>query len=113
MLLQDVLADKAEMIGCKYCPRRGPKKVIIRHEKISHTSDYQTEYTHTKKSSTLPELFTNLLAFFKKKWKNLPDQDEAFEMLTRKLPYPYWYMDSFGKFEETQLPPQQVFFSDL
>ena len=101
------------MIGCKYCPRRGPKKVIIRHEKISHTSDYQTEHTHTKKSSTLSELFPNLQAYFKKKWKHLPDQEEAFAMLTRKLPYPYQYMDSFDKFKETKLPPQEAFFSDL
>ena len=107
------LADKAKMIGCKYCPRRGPKKVIIRHEKISHTSDYQTEHTHTKKSSTLSELFPNLHDYFTMKWKNLPDQEEAFAMLTRKLPYPYRYMDSFDKFKETQLPPQEAFFSDL
>ena len=66
------LADKAEMIGCKYCRRRGPKKAIARHEKIRHTSDYQTEHTHTKKSSTLSELFPNLQAYFKKKWKHLP-----------------------------------------
>ena len=107
------LADKAEMIGCKYCPRRGPPKAVVRHEKISHTSDYQTEYTHTKKSSTLPELFPNLHEYFKKKWKDLPDQEEAFAMLTRKLPYPYRYMDSFEKFKETKLPSQEASFSDL
>ena len=107
------LADKAKMIGCKYCQRRGPKKVIDRHEKIFHTSDYETEHTHTKKSSTLSELFPNLHTYFKKKWKHLPDQEEAFAMLTRKLPYPYKFMDSFDKFKETKLPPQEAFFSDL
>jgi hypothetical protein len=40
------LAAKAEIIGCKYCPRRGPPKAVARHEKISHTSDYQTDHTH-------------------------------------------------------------------
>ena len=107
------LADKTKMIGCKYCPRRGPKDDILRHEKIRHKSDYETEYTHTKKSSTLPELFPNLHEYFKKKWKKLPDQDEAFQMLTRKLPYPYRYMDTFDKFAETQLPPKEAFFNDL
>ena len=107
------LAGKAEMIGCKHCPRRGPKKAMIRHAKISHKSDYQTEYTHTKKNSSLPQLFPNLHEYFEKKWKKLPDQDEAFQMLTRKLPYPYSYMDTFDKFEETRLPPRAAFFDDL
>jgi hypothetical protein len=107
------LADKSKIKGCKYCPRRGPPKSVARHEKISHTSDYQTEYTHTKKSSTLPELFPNLHARFKKKWKNLPDQEKAFEMLTRKLVYPYEYMNSFDKFKETELPPKSKFYNRL
>ena len=107
------LADKAEMIGCKYCPRRGLKKAVLRHQKCRHKSDYETEYTHTKKNLTLPELFPNLHEYFKKKWKNVSDQDEAFQMLTRKLPYPYRYMDSFDKFQETQLPPKKAFFNDL
>ena len=107
------LAAKAEIIGCKYCPQRGPPKAISRHEKTRHTSDYQSEYTHTDKSSTLPELFPNLHAYFMKKWKNISNQDEAFSMLTRKLSYPYCYMDSFDKFKETQLPTQKAFFSDL
>ena len=29
------LADKAKMIGCKYCPRRGPPKSILRHQNLS------------------------------------------------------------------------------
>ena len=34
-------------------------------------------------------------------------------MLTRKLTYPYRYMDTFDKFAETQLPPKEAFFDDL
>ena len=32
------LADKTKMIGCKYCPRRGPPKSITRHQNIAHNT---------------------------------------------------------------------------
>lgn len=42
--------------------------------------------------------------------KNFP---EHFELLTRKNVYPYEYMSSLEKFEETQLPPIDAFYSKL
>jgi hypothetical protein len=36
-----------------------------------------------------------------------------YELLIRKGIYPYEYMDSFDKFSEIQLPPQEAFFSNL
>ena len=111
--LVDNLAAKTEIIGCKYCPRRGPKGAILRHQNIAHKGDNLKEFNHSKNNSTLPELFPNLYNHFKKKWKKLPDQDAAFKMLTRKGVYPYSYMDSFEKFEETCLPPREKFFNDL
>jgi hypothetical protein len=41
-----------------------------------------------------------------------PDRDR-FELLRRKGVYPYEYMDSWTRFEETQLPPQEAFYSKL
>ena len=38
---------------------------------------------------------------------------EEFELLLRKGVYPYEYMDSWGRFEETQLPPIESFYSKL
>ena len=38
---------------------------------------------------------------------------EQFEMMRRKGVYPYEYMNSWEKFEETKLPPKQAFFSRL
>ena len=46
---------------------------------------------------------TNLKRFF-------PDD---VELLSRKGVYPYEYMTNFEKFQETQLPPQDAFFSKL
>ena len=39
--------------------------------------------------------------------------EEVLPLLTQKGHYPYAYMDSFTKFEETSLPPQDAFFNDL
>ena len=36
-----------------------------------------------------------------------------FELVRRKGVYPYDYMDSFDRFEETELPPQDAFFDKL
>ena len=107
------LVEKTQIIGCKYCPRRGPPNAILRHQNIAHKGDNLKEFKHTVMNQTLPELFPNLYNNFKKKkaWKNLPP--EAFQMLTRKGVYPYSYMDSFDKFAETQLPPKEKFYNDL
>ena len=39
--------------------------------------------------------------------------DEQFRLLLRKGVYPYEYMTSWDKFEDTQLPPKEVFHSNL
>ena len=38
---------------------------------------------------------------------------ELLDLITRKGVYPYDYMDSFEKFEETELPPKESFYSQL
>ena len=45
--------------------------------------------------------------------KNDDDNDNHFGLMWRKGVYPYDYMDSFDRFEETELPPQDAFFSKL
>jgi hypothetical protein len=39
--------------------------------------------------------------------------DEDFDALTEKGVYPYSYMSSFEKFEETHVPPKEAFYNDL
>jgi len=41
-----------------------------------------------------------------------PD-NETFKLMLGKCPYPYEYMDCMERFEETQLPPKEKFYSDL
>ena len=56
-------------------------------------------------------VFKNLREYFEEKWGHLPE--EAFTLLTRKGVYPYAYMDSFERFEETSLPPREEYYNDL
>ena len=39
--------------------------------------------------------------------------EEVFRLMRRKGKYPYEYMDSWKKFEQTSLPPKDAFFSRL
>ena len=40
-------------------------------------------------------------------------QDEKLALMKQKGVYPYDYMDSFGKFNDKQLPPKEEFYSIL
>ena len=67
-------------------------------------------------SSSLDTLVKNLSEFphlhelFGDVWSI---EESSFPLLIRKGHYPYSYMDSFEKFEETALPPKEAFFNDL
>ena len=39
--------------------------------------------------------------------------DEFFRLMLRKSVYPYEYMDSFSRFDETELPSQEMFYRNL
>ena len=41
------------------------------------------------------------------------DDDEQFELITQKSEYPYDYMNTFERFDETSLPPREAFFNTL
>ena len=63
-------------------------------------------------SSSLDKLVSNLpaeaLKYTNKKFKG-----KKFELMTRKGVYPYDYMDSFEKFNKTELPTKEEFYSIL
>jgi len=40
-------------------------------------------------------------------------REEKLELLKKKSVYPYDYMDSFARFDETELPARKEFYSDL
>ena len=66
-------------------------------------------------SSSLDRLVSNLpkdkFIYTDLEFKNL--EPFQLELLKKKGVYPYSYMDSFSKFEETELPNKKEFFNDL
>ena len=66
-------------------------------------------------SSSLDRLVSNLpkdkFIYIDLEFKNL--EPFQLELLNKKGVYPYSYMDSFSKFEETELPNKKEFFNDL
>ena len=55
---------------------------------------------------TLKDNFYNL-------YKYCGLDDDIFRLFLRKGVYPYEHMDSFERFEETELPPIEAFYSEL
>ena len=63
-------------------------------------------------SSSLDKLVSNLPAEALK-YTNKRFRKEKFKLMTRKGIYPYDYMDSFDKFNKTELPTKEEFYSIL
>lgn len=61
-----------------------------------------------KLASYLPK---DKLTITKKEWKHLTP--EKFDLLCQKGVYPYDYMDSINKLNETKLPPKDAFYNHL
>ena len=61
-------------------------------------------------SSSLDSLTKNLVSGGKQLFGF---EDLQYDLLTRKGIYPYEYMSSWDRFEETQLPPIEAFYSKL
>ena len=64
-------------------------------------------------SSSLDSLTKNLVSDRKKLFGFEDYSDLQCDVLTRKGVYPYEYINSWDRFEETQLPPINVFYSNL
>ena len=65
-------------------------------------------------SSSLDSLTKNLVSGSGKQLFGFEDYSELqYDLLTRKGIYPYEYMSSWDRFEETQLPPIEAFYSKL
>ena len=72
-------------------------------------SNLKEKGLNEKKS--LKETFPTVYSYYKKKWNHL--DEDAFELLCRKGVYPYEYMDSFERFNETKLPKKEEYYSSL
>ena len=64
-------------------------------------------------ASSLDKLASNLDDDQCKHLREFYKEEEVFRLMRRKGVYPYDYMDSWEKFEETSLPPKDTFYSRL
>ena len=64
-------------------------------------------------SSGLDSLTKNLVSRGKKLFDFEDYSELQYDLLTRKGVYPYEYVNSWDQFEDTQLPPTDVFYSNL
>ena len=64
-------------------------------------------------SSSLDSLTKNLVSSGKKLFGFEDYSDLQYDLLTRKGVYPYEYINSWDRFNKTQLPPMNAFYSNL
>ena len=64
-------------------------------------------------ASSLDRLVSNLDDDLCKNFREFYKEEEVFRLIRQKSVYPYEYMDGWKKFEETSLPPKDVFYNRL
>ena len=110
------LASSLDKLASNLCSTSEVKCDKCRDEmeliKISdkYTALFGCESCRTKKTKDLDERvlkknFNHTSGFW--------ECDEKFRLMIRKGVYPYEYMDSWKKFEDTSLPPKDAFYSRL
>ena len=83
-------------------------------ELINFSGNYISSFGYTRcKTKKTKELDEVVLNKNFNHTSRLLGCDEKFRLMIRKGVYPYKYMDGWKKFEETSLPPKDVFYSRL
>nr|XP_013189482.1 unnamed protein product [Amyelois transitella] len=82
---------------------------------VSNDQFYQLRFVDSFKflATSLSKLSDTLKPDDFKYLKNFYPCDEKFQLLTRKGVYPYEYMSSWERYQESQLPPKELFYSSL
>ncbi|XP_044733719.1 uncharacterized protein LOC123296320 [Chrysoperla carnea] len=80
-----------------------------------HVSDIQLRFIDSFRF--LADKLENLASYLDNDKKSIlhkeVSNDEQFQLLTRKGVFPYEYMSSWGRLQETKLPPKEAFYSVL
>ena len=107
------LADKLSEINnkdCKKCMER--KKNSLECEFIEF-KDNALKYKCKERNDTSAKSINDLIKKFPITYKFYNGNLNKFVLLLRKGAYPYEYMDSWERFNETLLPPKKAFYSKL
>ena len=104
------LVDNLSKVGntnCKKCMER--HKIISQYQYIKHKNN-KLIY----KCKQCDKLYSKPISVLSKKFPSIHNKNlDKFLLLLRKGVYPYEYMDSWERFNETMLPTEESFYSEL
>ena len=103
---EDYISFSVDVAVDKYVDNEGNEKEKLIELRIIDSFKFM--------SSSLDSLTKNLVSGGSKQLFGFEDYSELqYDLLTRKRIYPYEYMSSWDRFDETQLPPIEAFYSKL
>ena len=94
---------------CKTCMER--KKIRSECEFIGFKND-RLNYRCKKCNGTSTKSINELIEKFPRMYRFCNGDLNKFVLLLRKGVYPYEYMDSWERFNETSLPPKKIFIAN-
>ena len=114
--MQNKLSDLADSMSeinkknCKKCTERN--NIRSESEFIGHKNN-KLNYKCKECNETSAKSVNDLIEKFPTTYKFCNGNLNKFVLLLRKGVYPYEYMDSWERFNETSLPPKESFYSEL
>ena len=82
-----------------------------------HVDDTKVKLRFIDSFMLMPSSLDKLASYLNNNEKNVTikycRKDLEFSLLTRKDVFPYEYIDNWSKLDENQLPPKEVFYSEL
>ena len=102
---EDYISFSIKVIVEKYIDKEGNEKDKLIELRFIDSFKFM--------SSTLDSLTKNLVRGGKKLFGFEDYSELQYDLLTRKGVYPYEYVNSWDQFNETQLPPVDLFYSNL
>ena len=102
---EDYISFSVNVTADKYVDKEGSEKEKLIKLRFIDSFKFM--------SSSLDSLTKNLVSGGKQLFGFEDYSELQYDLLTRKGIYPYEYMSSWDRFEETQLPPIEAFYSKL
>ena len=107
------LADNLSEINNKDCKKCMERKKIRSECEFIGLKDNRLNYKCKECNETSAKSVNDLIEKFPRTYKFCNGNLNKFVLLLRKGVYPYEYMDSWERFNETSLPPKKSFYSEL